>query len=247
LIAAGEAPEYIDAIEWFKQVAKGRKYDPVHVQLTLSFVAIHTTADMLTQVMFDLTEHPEYIQPLREEVINVLSNHGWKKTSLYSMKLMDSFLKEVQRLRPINDTSLQRLSLSDVRLSDGTFLPRDTISIVASTRHWDPKYYSDPEKFDGYRFLKMREEPGKENVAQFVSTSPNHLGFGHGQHACPGRFFASNEIKIILCHILLKYDWRLVKGQPPPKIHVHGWMLVADSTSKLEIRRRQEEIDIDNI
>jgi cytochrome P450 len=134
-----------------------------------------------------------------------------------------------------------------VKLSDGTFLPRDTISAVASTRHWDAKYYSDPEKFDGYRFLKMRQEPGKENVAQFVSTSPNHLGFGHGQHACPGRFFASNEIKIILCHLLLKYDWRLIQGQPPPKIRVHGWMLIADTTSKLEIRRRQEEIDIDNL
>jgi len=93
----------------------------------------------------------------------------------------------------------------------------------------------------------MRREPGKENVAQFVSTSPNHLVFGHGQHACPGRFFASNEIKIILCHILLKYNRRLIQGQPPPKIYVHGWMLGADAASKLEIRRRREEIDIDNL
>jgi cytochrome P450 monooxygenase-1 len=142
---------------------------------------------------------------------------------------------------------MQRIALSDIKLSDGTFLPRDTISVVAGTRHWDPEIYDDPEKFDGYRFLKMRGEAGKENVAQFVSTSPNHLGFGHGQHACPGRFFASNEIKIILCHILLKYDWRLIKGKPDPKVHVHGWMLVADATSKLEIRRRQAELDIDNL
>lgn len=103
-IAAGNTLGYVDAIEWFRQVSKGRKYDPVHVQLTLSFVAIHTTADMLTQLMFDLAEHPEYIQPLREEVINVLSKHGWRKTSSYNMKLMDSVLKECQRLRPINDS-----------------------------------------------------------------------------------------------------------------------------------------------
>lgn len=121
------------------------------------------------------------------------------------------------------------------------------MTAVASTRHWDAQYYNDPKKFDGYRFLKMREKPGKENTAQFVSTSPNHLGFGYGQHACPGRFFASNEIKIIMCHILLKYDWKLVEGQPPPKIQVHGWMLVADTTSRLAIRRRQEELDIDNL
>lgn len=104
--AAGEELEYVDAIEWFKQIAKGRKYDPVHVQLTLSFVAIHTTADMLTQMMFDLAQHPEYIQPLREEVIDILGKHGWKKTSLYNMKLLDSVLKECQRLRPINDSKI---------------------------------------------------------------------------------------------------------------------------------------------
>jgi cytochrome P450 len=104
LKARGEAPEYNDAIEWFEQTAKGRKYDPVHVQLTLSFVAIHTTADMITQVMFDLAQNPEYIQPLREEVIEVLGKQGWKKTSLYNLKLLDSVLKESQRLRPINDS-----------------------------------------------------------------------------------------------------------------------------------------------
>jgi len=120
------------------------------------------------------------------------------------------------------------------------------MSAVPLTRHWDPEYYSDPEKFDGYRFLKMRAEPGKENVAQFVSTSQNHLGFGHGQHACPGRFFASNEIKIIMCHILLKYDWRLLEGQVP-KVKVHGFLLAVDDTTELEIRRRQEEIEIDNL
>lgn len=104
LVAKGEAPEYIDAIEWFKQVANGRKYDPVHVQLSLSFVAIHTTADMVTQLMFDLAEHSELIQPLREEIVTVLGSQGWKKTSLYNMKLLDSVLKEVQRLRPINES-----------------------------------------------------------------------------------------------------------------------------------------------
>jgi cytochrome P450 len=151
-----------------------------------------------------------------------------------------------KRLTISDLASLQRLALNEVKLSDGTVLPRNSISAVAAVRRGDPKYYSDPEKFDGYRFLKMRQEPGKENAAQFVSTSPDHLGFGHGQHACPGRFFASNEIKIIMCHILLKYDWRLLEGQKP-KVGVYGFFLTADHKTKLEIRRRQAEIDIDNI
>ncbi|KAH6655942.1 cytochrome P450 [Truncatella angustata] len=246
LKAVGESPEYTDSIEWFDQVANSRRYNPVHVQLTLSFVAIHTTADLLTQVMFDLAQHPEYIEPLRQEAIKVLGEQGWRKQSLYNLKLMDSVLKEVQRLRPINDTSLQRLALKDVTLADGMKLPRGTLLAVASTRHWDPKVYHEPERFDGYRFYKLREEKGRENTSQFVSTSQDHLGFGHGEHACPGRFFASNEIKIILCHILLKYDWRLIKGEEP-EIIVHGFNLIADPKTRLEIRRREEEMIIDNL
>lgn len=104
LKAKGQAPDYVDAIEWFEQTARGRKYNPVHVQLTLSFVAIHTTADMITQLMFDLAQNPEYIKPLREEVIAVLGTQGWKKSALYNLKLLDSVMKESQRLRPINDS-----------------------------------------------------------------------------------------------------------------------------------------------
>lgn len=32
------------------------------------------------------------------------------------------------------------------------------------------------------------------------------MGFGIGRHACPGRFLAANEIKLILSRILLQFD-----------------------------------------
>ncbi|KAK8030950.1 ent-kaurene oxidase [Apiospora arundinis] len=38
------------------------------------------------------------------------------------------------------------------------------------------------------------------------------MAFGYGKHACPGRFFAANEIKLILAHILLQYDLRMPDG-----------------------------------
>ncbi|TVY54707.1 Cytochrome P450 monooygenase 1 [Lachnellula cervina] len=247
LKAKGETPEYADILEWLPQIAKGRTYDPALVQLALSFVAIHTTADVVGQLLFDLIEHPEYIQPLRDEIITVLKEGGWKKNSLYNMKLLDSVLKESLRIRPINQTSIQRIAEVPITLSDGTKLSRNTLSIVPLVRHWDAEYYSDPDTFDGYRFYRLRQERGKENLSQFVSTSPDYLSFGHGLHACPGRFFASNEIKIIMCHVLLKYEWRLLEGAKPPQVLKHGFSLVADPFSSLEIRRRQEEIVIDNL
>lgn len=108
----------------------------------------------------------------------------------------------------------------------------------------DSQYYDEPDKFDGYRFLRMRETPGKDKMVHLVSTSEQHIGFGHGQHSCPGRFFAANEIKIALCHLLLKYDWKLPEGHDP-KILAIGMSLMLDPTAKLLIKRRKEEIDLD--
>lgn len=41
---------------------------------------------------------PEYIRPLREEVESIVKEHGWTKTSIFKMRKLDSFLREVQRI-----------------------------------------------------------------------------------------------------------------------------------------------------
>jgi cytochrome P450 len=90
-----------DAIAWMEEVAKGRHYDPAVAQLSFSLAAIHTTTDMLTQVIFDLCGKEDLMQSMREEIIAVIGTDGWKKSSLYKLKLMDSVLKESQRLKPV--------------------------------------------------------------------------------------------------------------------------------------------------
>ena len=93
--------EHADAIEWFEQVANGRDYDPAISQLMMSFSSIHTSADLVMQVILDLAQHPDLIEPLRNELSTVLGEQGWRKTSLYKLKLMDSVIKESQRLKPV--------------------------------------------------------------------------------------------------------------------------------------------------
>lgn len=39
-----------------------------------------------------------------------------------------------------------------------------------------------------------------------VSTSAEYQAFGHGRHACPGRFFAADELKLLLAYVVLNYD-----------------------------------------
>lgn len=95
----GKLPKSNDVISWMDDARKDRPFDVVNGQLFLSIVAIHSTAMTLIAVMSDLIAHPEYIEPLREEISTVLKEDGgWKKTSLHKMKLLDSCMKESQML-----------------------------------------------------------------------------------------------------------------------------------------------------
>lgn len=65
-------------------------------------------------------------------------------------------------------------------------------------------------EFYPWRYADIRslgEE--QQNRHQFVSTDRNNITFGNGTHACPGRFFASNEIKIVLLELLKRFDLAL--------------------------------------
>ncbi|KIJ13765.1 hypothetical protein PAXINDRAFT_13311 [Paxillus involutus ATCC 200175] len=66
----------------------------------------------------------------------------------------------------------------------------------------------------------------------FVSTNPEYLVFGHGRHARPGRFFAANELKSMLAHVVLSYDIKLEDNATRPgSLHV-GTHIVAHPTAK---------------
>ncbi|POS69004.1 cytochrome P450 [Diaporthe helianthi] len=245
-LARGETPPvHDDSLEWFEQ-QYSPGYDPAVESIALSLVAIHTTSDLLQIAMFSLARHQELFAPLREEVVRVLGSQGLTKQALQDLKLMDSVIKEAQRIKPILLSTWRRRAEKNIKLSSGYLIPKGTRIIISTAHMQEAEYYEEPEKFDGYRFLRMRGDPEKAKMAHLVSTSEYHLGFGHGQHSCPGRFFAANELKIALCHLLLKYDWKLPEGHDPDTIAI-GMTLILEPGAKLLVRRRQEELDLDSL
>ncbi|KAF4341567.1 putative cytochrome P450 monooxygenase (lovA) [Fusarium beomiforme] len=249
-IAAGKAvPVFHDALDWSEQeaAAADTSFDPVIFQLTLSLLAIHTTYDLLQQTMIDLGRHTEYIEPLREEVVQLLREGGWKKTTLFKMKLLDSAIKESQRMKPGSIVTMRRYVTEDITLSNGLTLKKGTRLNVDNRRMDDPEVYENPEVYNPYRFYNMRSEAGKDHGAQLVSTGSNHMGFGHGQHSCPGRFFAANEIKVALCHILVNYDWKLCPSTET-KPDTRGMIAKSSPVTDILIKRRGSvELDLEAI
>ncbi|KAF4621783.1 hypothetical protein D9613_012093 [Agrocybe pediades] len=208
--------------------------------LTINFAAIHTTSQALTQAIYDLAAHPEYIAPLREEVENVIQAEGWTKLSMGKMRKVDSFIKESQRMA-IGAVQLSRKLLKDFTFSNGLTLPAGThVAVATNATHMDENIYENPHEFNGFRFLNMRDEDGENIKHQIVSLSPESLTFGTGRHACPGRFFAANELKCMLGFIVLNYDVKLPDGMTRPESSWSQGRIAPNNTAKVLFRKRQD-------
>lgn len=216
-----------DLLQWLLDDGQdkfGEKGDEelASIQLGLTFAAIHTTSLTATNAFYTLAAMPEIIPELREEIRSVLNEYSTFTTqALQKMKKLDSFLREVMRMHPLGYSSFQRKVLKTFTLSTGQVIPAGClIEVPVIGINFDDEVVENPEKFDAFRSYRAREMEGLEGAEkasagasnQFVSVSPSNLLFGYGRHACPGRFFAANEIKMIVSRAILDYDMKTSDG-----------------------------------
>lgn len=98
-VAGEKLSKKADTIGWMDEVAakKGIRFDVTIAQLGLSFAAVHTTSELVSGIISDLCANPQWIEPMRQEMTEVIKAHGWTKKALHEMKFTDSLMKESQR------------------------------------------------------------------------------------------------------------------------------------------------------
>ena len=123
-------------------------------------------------------------------------------------------------------------------LSDGLVLPKDTYICVVTTSNLQDEI-SAPGDFDGFRYYKKAPASGSD-LYQYSSTDSEHIHFGHGRYACPGRFVASTEIKIILSRMLLDYNMKFPTGQGRPRNMTVLELGFQDPVGRIMLKQRGE-------
>ena len=246
-----------DLMQWILESSNEKEADPDMMSLRMLVVglaALHATSMAMSHAMYDLCQHPEYFEPLRNEILQVLrEDGGWQKQTIHKLKLLDSFVKETQRWSPASLMSFNRYLRKPVTLSDGTHLPKGThICFAADPIQMDPQNIpGNPQEFDGFRFARKREDtsdPNNANRFQLASVDRTSLHFGAGRYGCPGRFFASAVIKIMFSHILLHYDFKYPEGKSRPKNMYADENIFPDPTATLLMRKREKlEPDLETI
>ncbi|KAM5349587.1 hypothetical protein ACJ41O_006092 [Fusarium nematophilum] len=244
-----------DMLQWIiNSQAKFREYNDkelAKLQLSVSMAAIHTTTLTTTNALYTLAAMPRLVPELQHDVRQAVAESGGEFTSsaLQNMKKLDSFLKETMRCYPLAAASFQRKVLKSFTLSNGQVIPAGVIvEVPAGSIAADDAIFENADVFDCLRFYKLRQEKGKhgsgtkaaEVVAnsQFVSVSESNLTFGYGRHACPGRFFAANEIKMIMANILLHYEVKNPDGVTERHKNIRtGSQLSPDPTKRIMVRK----------
>jgi len=253
----GLEPEPNDFLQWSLHQAKeaGDPYlwEPDTLAgrvLLLNFASIHTSSFAITNVLFDLvSSKPEHLDELRAEISTVLAEHGgaWDKRALAKMEKLDSVMRESQRVNSFVTVGLGRLVTAREGLTtpDGVHLPHGSRAFVPGyALHRNEKLYDGADEFRPFRFAEKRADRSAEFLTrarqQWATTANDYLAFGHGKYACPGRFFAAAELKLLLAHIVMAYDFEMQPSRPP-----NVWYAISrvpPMKATIRVRRREKSL-----
>jgi retinoid hydroxylase len=162
------------------------------------FAGHDTTSSLMSWLLFELGNSPEWRQKLRDECRQVMGDQPIALLQLRQLPNMTNTIKEGERMYP-PAFIISRMATADIEYG-GYLIPAGWyVCIFPNMTHRLPEIYQNPDIFDPDRFAPPREEDKKQPYSL--------IGFGGGMHGCIGVELAQMEMKIILSTLLQKYDW----------------------------------------
>ncbi|KAK3375568.1 cytochrome P450 [Lasiosphaeria ovina] len=243
----GDEP-HEDAIQWLLDGhrAKGRTptADDIAQNLfVLMTASIHSTSSTALSILFDLMDHPQSLADIRREIAQVRSQNsaGWTRHALSELHTLDAFMRESQRVHSFTQLTVQRIVASPWTFKDGLSLPVGTQLSFASNEHnLDADTHADAATLDAGRFLRRTAaaDPSSQHRLHFASTEDT-LVWGSGAHACPGRFFAEEALRLIFVRLLTAYDFKHpADGQQRPPDMPRNFNIVPNVMAPLLFREK---------
>uniref|UniRef100_A0A8D3DDR8 Cytochrome P450 family 8 subfamily B member 1, tandem duplicate 1 n=1 Tax=Scophthalmus maximus TaxID=52904 RepID=A0A8D3DDR8_SCOMX len=186
-----------------------------------------------------LMKNPEAIRAVKEEVDRVLKESGQKvqrggplvdltHEMLLKTPILDSALEETLRLTAaplLTRAVLQDLTL---KMADGReYIIRkgDRMAMFPySAVHIDPEIHPDPHSFKYDRFLNPDMSKKTDFYKEGKKVKYYNMPWGAGVSMCPGRFFATNEMKQFVFLKLAYFEIELKNpDEKIPEIDFRRW------------------------
>jgi cytochrome P450 len=182
--------------------------DKVVDHMSFLMMAAHDTiTSSASSLVWLLAKNPEWQAKLRAEVLAVTggAGHSLAYEDLGKLELTEMAFKEALRIMP-PVPSTPRRALRDFTFA-GYRIPAGTsVGISSAAVHSDPEIWPEPDRFDPLRFTP--EQVATRHKYAWVP-------FGGGAHMCLGLHFATMQIRILMAHLLTRYELSLAPGYEP--------------------------------
>lgn len=188
----------------YENTGKGMTDQQILEEAVVLFVAGHeTTANALAWTWYLLSQHPESVARIREELNTVLGDAIPKFEDLPKLEYMMQVIQESMRIYPpawLTD----RVSIEDDEIN-GYHIPKNTMMVAyIHGIHHSPDLWDQPELFRPERFTKEKQKE-RHSFA--------YMPFGGGPRLCIGNNFALMEMQLVLARMIRQFDFSTLPGQ----------------------------------
>ncbi|MGM0583783.1 MAG: cytochrome P450 [Pseudomonadota bacterium] len=205
-----EAPDLLDILVHARDAETGELLDRVSIRnevLTLFAAGHETTALSLAWGLDRLAREPDWQERLAGAAAQAEREAGGPldPAAAREVALLPAAYDEMLRLYP-PAVNIGRQAIGPDRIEDMDIAPGTRVQIVIGHIHRNPRYWTDPPRFDPARFLPE----GRKGRHPFA-----HIPFGGGPRICVGLALARLEGLMTLTRALPRF--RLEPAGPPPR------------------------------
>ncbi|KJZ70335.1 hypothetical protein HIM_10264 [Hirsutella minnesotensis 3608] len=164
-----------------------------------------------------------YFRTIRDEANAAFGmNKASGQPISHALNHIDSALRESLRMNSLSSRALHRqvACAGGIVLPDGHRVPRGTwLCIPSGDIQSDDDSYEEARSFKPFRWVpKLIESSDAGKGPTLPLTSEKYLVFGHGRHACPGRWFSFHVMKVVMAYFVANYDIEPLERRPPNAI-----------------------------
>ncbi len=193
--------------------------------LLLIWAGHDTVASLLTWVGYELAQHPEHRERLRQEAADVLGAAEPDAATLRQLPQLDHVLRECERLHPPAPGGFRGV-VAPFEYG-GYSVPSGWLAMYSTVyTHWMPSLWHAPDLFNPDRFAGSSPE-GK--------TPYSLIGFGGGPRVCIGLALAQIEMRLVVLELVRRYTWQIQPGQDLSRV----WLPTNQPRSGLKITLRR--------